>query len=118
MNADAQAARLLDLLDRHDLDAAIEAGLADFEPDACPALSGPARERLRSARDRLRQAWAARDRYRAREARLARKAEALRAKRAAAAAGTCTTGAGRPALPPAAAVALERARRRAGSSPA
>lgn len=107
MSADGSAARLLELLDRDELDAAIEAGLADFDPDACASLPAAARERLRLGRDRLLQAWAARDRHRARAARLARDAEELRARRAPAA------GARGPALPPAAAAALERARQRA-----
>lgn len=111
MNATASAAALLELLDRDELDAAIEAGLAEFDPDACASLPPAARERLRLARDRLLQAWAARDRHRARGARLARDAEELRARRTAAA--TATAGARGPSLPPAAAAALERARQRA-----
>src|SRR5690606_21175167 len=82
VSADGSAARLLELLDRDELDAAIEAGLADFDPDACASLPAAARERLRLGRDRLLQAWAARDRHRARAARLARDAEELRARRA------------------------------------
>lgn len=111
MSADGSAARLLELLDRDELDAAIEAGLADFDPDACASLPAAARERLRLGRDRLLQAWAARDRHRARAARLARDAEELRARRAPATGAAA--GARGPALPPAAAAALERARQRA-----
>lgn len=110
MSPDALAARLLGLLDRDDLDGAIEAGLAGFDPGDCATLPGADRERLRQARDRLLAAWAARERYRARTGRLARNAAELRARRAAPAAAP---GNGRPALPAAAAAALERARRRA-----
>jgi len=111
VSGEALAARLLELLDRDDLDAAIEAGLAGFDPDACASLPAQARARLRHERQRLLQAWDARDRHRARAARLARDAQALRARRAAAA--PAAADAGRPALPSAAAAALARARRRA-----
>lgn len=110
MNSDAPAARLLRLLDRDDLDAAIEAGLADVDPEALAPLSSADRARLEQARQRLLQAWAARARHRARNARLARRAEALRERRAGAAAAT---GPLRADLPPAAAAALARARQRA-----
>ena len=111
MSADALAARLLELLDRDDLDAAIEAGLAGFDLDACVSLPAQARERLQRERRRLLQAWAARERHRARSVRLARNAEELRARRAAVA--PASAGARGPTLPPAAAAALERARQRA-----
>ncbi|MFZ7095556.1 hypothetical protein ACOPJQ_08295 [Luteimonas dalianensis] len=113
MNADALATRLLELLDRDDMDAAIEAGLAGFDPDACTSLPAAGRERLAQARGRLLEAWAARERHLARNARLARRAEELRARRQAGAAST--TGPRRSALPSAAAAALARARQRAGS---
>ena len=111
MSADALAARLLELLGRDDLDAAIEAGLAGFDPDACVSLPAEARERLQRERRRLLQAWAARERHRARSVRLVRNAEELRARRAAV--GPAKAGARGPSLPPAAAAALERARQRA-----
>ena len=44
MSADALAARLLELLDRDDVDAAIDAGLAGFDPAACASLPADARE--------------------------------------------------------------------------
>ena len=111
MNDAVLATRLLELLDRDDLDAAINAGLATFDPDACLSLPAQARARLRHARQRLLQAWAARDRHRARAARLARNAEAIRARRAAAA--PAAPGDSRATLPSAAAAALARARQRA-----
>lgn len=113
MSAHALAARLLQLLDRDDLDAAIDAGLAEFDPDACQVLSAAARDRLRRERGRLLQAWAARERHRNRAARLARKAELLRARRRPAAAAATARLPTRGPLPPAAAAALERARQRA-----
>ena len=112
MNADALAIRLLELLDRDDMDAAIEAGLAGFDAHACESLPAAERERLAQARSRLLDAWAARERHQARNARLARRAEELRARRQAGAASA--TGPRRSALPPAAAAALARARQRAG----
>lgn len=116
MSPDALAARLLGLLHRDDLDGAIEAGLAGFEPDTCATLSSAGRARLRQARDRLLAAWAARERHRARARRLARNAAELRARRAPPAAAAAD-GAARP-LPAAAAAALERARQRARGGPA
>ena len=112
MNADTLAARLVELLDRDDVDAAIEAGLAGFDPHACQTLPAGQRERLAQARERLLDAWAARGRHQARNARLARRAEELRARRQAGPAPAA--GPGRSALPPAAAAALARARQRAG----
>lgn len=100
------ALELLGLIERDQLDAAIEAGLADFDAADC-ALPAADCERLLAARDRLLQAWAARARHQARNARLARRAETLRQRRATASASS------RPGLPPAAAAALERARQRA-----
>ena len=112
MTGDALALHLLELLDADDLDGAIDAGLAGFDPHACASLEPAQRERLLAARNRLLDAWAARDRHRARNARLARKAEELRARRQA---RSAPAPAGkRPALPPAAAAALARARQRAG----
>ena len=117
-----QARRILALLDRDALDGAIEAGLPAFMP--LPALAPAENSRLIEARDRLLAAWAARDRYRARAARLQRIAEErarVRSMRQLPAAGIDSAAAvavaaepgGRPALPPAAAAALARARARA-----
>lgn len=112
MSGDALAMRLLELLDADDLDGAIEAGLAGFDATACEALPAADRARLAAARGRLLEAWAARERHLARNARLARKAEELRARREARPAPA--QGAERAALPAAAAAALVRARQRAG----
>jgi len=96
--------RLLQLLEAGDLDGAIDAGLMDH-----PARGDdPADAPLLAAQRRLREAWAARDRHRARNARLAHIAAEREARRAPAHAP-----AGAPALPPAAAAALARARARA-----
>ncbi|MBB1472418.1 MULTISPECIES: hypothetical protein [unclassified Luteimonas] len=125
------ARALLRLVRGDDLDAAIEAGLARFTP--CAALSNDENAELAAARDRLLVAWAARERYLARVARLARRAAARKAARAAPpatgapsadlpAASSTTTGAGTlpaspPALPAAAAAALARARARMAGKP-
>ncbi|MEZ0470471.1 hypothetical protein [Luteimonas salinilitoris] len=106
---DERARTLLRLLDADDLDAAIEAGLADFDADAAASLPAADRDRLRAARDRLLAAWAARERHRSRNARLARRAAEREARRTPPAAGI-----GKPRLPAAAAAALARAKARAG----
>ena len=108
--ADALAARLLALLECDDLDAAIDAGLPGFDPSACAMLPAAGRERLQQARGRVLEAWAARDRHRARNARRARRAEERRTRRAPAPAAADPR---KPSLPPAAAAARARARRRA-----
>lgn len=111
-DADARARTLLRLLDSDDLDAAIEAGLTRFDP-ACCTLPEAERTRLTQARDQLLAAWAARERYRARTTRLARRTaerEAARPVAAPAAPGQAQ------ALPTAAALALARARARAGKA--
>lgn len=111
--------RLLALLHASDLDGALQAGLMDYaaRDDGWDAPIAEAQARLRTA-------WAARDRYRARETRLARRA-AERAARRPVTAQAPTSGhetvanapvvdaPPRPALPPAAAAALARARARA-----
>ena len=95
-----------------DLDAALEAGLMEFVDDL--ALAPPARELILATQRRLREAWDARERYRAREARMARRKATRDARRAPATAAVAVVGT--PALPPAAAAALARAKARAGSS--
>ena len=60
----ADGARLAALLQAGEIDAAIDAGLMGFVDDD-PALDPAARAVVVQARERLRQAWAARDRYRA-----------------------------------------------------
>ena len=91
-----------------DIDQAIELGLLDHA--ACANCAPQCAERVRHARDARLSALAARERYRARQARLQRRAEALLAKRSAAAPETTAKAAG---LPTAAAAALDRAKARA-----
>lgn len=103
----ALAQRLLRLLHDDDVDGAIEAGLMTF--DGGGALAPDDRAAIAAAQRRLHDAWAARERYRAREARLARHAAARLVKRA-----LPQDAAGKtPALPPAAAAALARAKAKA-----
>jgi Na+-translocating ferredoxin:NAD+ oxidoreductase RnfC subunit len=108
------AARLADLLRADDLDAAIESGLMAFI--ACPHCArhgdlAEAHARIAAAQQRLRDAWAARDRHRAREARLQRRVAERAARR------SPTTATDTPALPPAAAAALARAKARVARKP-
>jgi len=107
----ADARTLLYLLRQGNLDAAIEAGLMgwsgqdDLDAAECALLD--------AACARLRAAWAARERFRARQARLQRR-ERERLERRAASAPTSPSA---PALPAAAAAMLARARARAGIAP-
>lgn len=113
-----QAANLAALLRADDMDAAIEAGLMDFVPcPRCVEAGAPADacSRVAAAQQRLRVAWDARERHRARAARLQRRAAEKAARRAAPPAST--TGPRKPALPPAAAAALARAKARAAGKP-
>jgi Na+-translocating ferredoxin:NAD+ oxidoreductase RnfC subunit len=112
----AQAEGLAGLLRDDDVDAAIEAGLMAFAACAeCVRHGGHADAfaRIAAAQQRLRDAWAARDRHRARTARLQRRA----AERAARRAIPAQADARKPALPPAAAAALARAKARAAGKP-
>lgn len=102
-------AQLLALLADGDLDAALDAGLIALDVEAAAGLDHAARALLAQAQQRLRTAWAARERYRARTARLARRAARREARRTAAAPAAST---GTP-LPAAAAAALARAKARA-----
>lgn len=103
---------LLRLLQSEDVDAAIDAGLMRFhycagceQEDATYAsLCAPILE----AQQRLSRAWAARDRYRARGARLARQAAEREARRTPTPAEKTKT-----ALPPSAAAILARAKTKA-----
>ncbi|MBB5875696.1 hypothetical protein [Xanthomonas sp. 3498] len=106
-----------------DLDAAIDGGLMEYR-GTDPGDDGldPAHPQLRAqvlaAQQRLREAWAARARYRARTARLERRANARQARRAAtipvASTSAATTAApSAPALPAAAAAILARAKAKA-----
>jgi hypothetical protein len=107
-DADTEVAqRLLALLRDDDVDGAIEAGLMAF--DSFYALAPDERATVASTQQRVRDAWAARDRYRARESRLARRAAERQAKRVPA-----QDDSGKPpTLPPAAAAALARAKAKA-----
>lgn len=100
--------QLLALLADGDLDAALDAGLMALDADAV-TLDPASRATLAQAQQRLRTAWDARERYRARASRLARRAAERDARRAAA---TPTASSGTP-LPAAAAAALARAKARA-----
>ena len=113
--------RLVALLREDAVDAAIDAGLMDAWPDTCAdALAPEARTLLLAARARLRTAWQARARYEARNARLARRAEAREAARRVPAPAPAVDDAApvRPALPSGAAAILARAKARAaGGTP-
>ncbi|MFT4179338.1 MAG: hypothetical protein QM612_07735 [Thermomonas sp.] len=101
---DNGAHALLAALREDDLDAALSLGLLEAQP--CPGCDADCNAGLIEARDARRFALAARDRYRARAARLARiKAERDAARRPAVAATLQSA----PALPSAAASALARA---------
>lgn len=92
-----------------DVDAAIELGLLDAAP--CNACAPVCRAALIDARDNRLRALSARERYRARNARLQRRAEARAAARMPA--PTPLPDAPKPTLPPAAAAALARAKAKA-----
>jgi hypothetical protein len=96
-----------------DLDRAIDLGL--LETDACPACKTSCTDALNAARETRLRALAARERYRIRNARLQRRAEELRSRRAAAA-PTAGAGPKTPALPAAAAAALARAKAKAAGN--
>jgi len=97
--------RLLGLLQNDDVDAAIEAGLMHYV--ACPACDFAMAAELIGTQRKLSMSWAARDRYRARNARLAKRAAEREAKRSSAIPERKTP------LPPAAAAILARAKARA-----
>jgi hypothetical protein len=97
--------RLLHLLQEDDVDAAIEAGLMRYVP--CPACGPEIATKLIDAQQALSTAWAARDRYLARKARLTRRAAERDAKRAPAIPERKNP------LPPAAAAILARAKAKA-----
>ncbi len=105
------------LLAADDLDAAIEAGL--LACDGCPGCTGACTQSLLAARDERRFALASRDRFRAREARLAQRRQQrlekrMQARGASSADGKQPDGAATPPpLPTAAAAALARAKERA-----
>lgn len=88
-----------------DLDHALDTGLLELEP--CPLCTPACRQSVLDVAAARRVALAARERYRAREARLVRRA----AERAARRKPPVPTG-----LPPAAAAALARAKAKAGKA--
>ena len=98
----ADGAQLAAWLRADEIDRALDAGLMDFPGD--PALDPASLQLIEATRRRLRETWQARERYRAREARLARRRAEREARRPAPALPT--------GLPPAAAAALARAKAR------
>lgn len=94
-----------------DLDAAIEAGLLASE--GCPGCTEACTRSLMVARDARRFALASRERFRAREARLARRQQERLARRTPMRSAPVDGPAAVPPLPAAAAAALARARERA-----
>lgn len=103
--------QLLQFIADDDLDAAVRAGLMEYAPEAA-GLDTVQVQPLLEAQQRLRQAWAARERHRARDARLARRAAEREARRAPPPAPDR-----KPALPSAAAAILARAKARAAGKP-
>ena len=100
---DGRAHAMQAMLMADDLDAALQLGLLDAQP--CPGCDGGCNARLIEARDARLVALAARERHRARDARLQRR----KAERQAARAPAATIASAAPALPSAAADALARA---------
>jgi hypothetical protein len=113
---DAGIAALAAAVAVDDLDAAIEQGLLAFEaPAACCAACAPRIAILLAACDARRHALAARERFRARQTRLAERAEAKARRRAAAVPVLDAPTMAPPALPSAAQAALARAKARAAA---
>ena len=100
---DGRAHAMQAMLMADDLDAALQLGLLDAQP--CPGCDGGCNARLIEARDARLVALAARERHRARDARLQRR----KAEREAARTPPATLANKEPALPVAAADALARA---------
>ena len=109
VDADHCAHAVMAALVLGDIDCALDAGLLVCA--ACSGCSDDCRRRFSQARDERERALAARDRFRAREARLARRRLERERQRAAAHAASPA------ALPAAAAAALARARERAMRKP-
>lgn len=104
---------LRNAIDADDLDRAIRLGLLEFtSPDDCIHCASSVAAIL-AARDARLRALAARERFRAREARLAARADARARRRADALAAPRAPAT--PALPPAAAAALARAMAKASA---
>lgn len=107
--------QLLHLVQNDDMDAALAAGLMDYVAQAGDEQLDPANPQLpallQHAQQRLRHAWDARARYRAREKRLARRAAERNARRSPPPAADS-----KPALPSAAALILARAKAKAAGN--
>lgn len=106
-----QAMRLAALLDAGDVDAALDAGLVEFS--AWANCDADAARKIRAAQAKLANAWAARERFRARERRLQRIAAERAARRAPPAQAQHASMKPASALPASAAAILERAKARA-----
>ena len=104
----AHATRLMHLLQADEIDAALQAGLMAFA--RCPTCDALPTATVLAAQQRLHIAWAARERYRAHNARVAQRAAAREARR------KQDVPEKRSALPPAAAAILARAKARAAES--
>ncbi|MDG2526728.1 hypothetical protein P6166_15335 [Stenotrophomonas sp. HITSZ_GD] len=113
-SASPDARALLACVLADDLDQALAQGLMDYLPqpgdDTLEAAHPDLPQRLLAAQARLRDAWAARERYRQRQARLARRAAEREARRAP---PPPPDRPAVPALPAAAAAILARAKARA-----
>lgn len=103
---------LFEQVQADDLDAAIAAGLMDYVPS--PADEPREAAVLLAAQRHLREAWAARERHRARAVRLQRRAAEREARRRAVTTAAAPATGGKPALPPAVAAVLARAKAKAG----
>ena len=113
MPAPVSPRQLLDFVLADDIDAALDAGLMDYLPQpGDDALEPNLPQLLQDAQQRLRDAWAARERHRARAVRLRRRAAEREARRA-----PPPTADSKPALPSAAAAILARAKARAAGKP-
>ncbi len=109
---DARVHEVVAALQRGDVDAALESGLMEFTGNDLDqaGVSSDERERILAAMAKLRFAWDARERYRARQQRLDERTHKREARRTQAPTGD---GAAKPALPTAAANALAKALARA-----
>jgi hypothetical protein len=112
--------RLAEALAADDLDRALTLGLLEARPEEIAEPCADCRSRASfviAARDERLRAFAARERYRARQARLAERAKIRARKRAAATPATSAPATSATALPPAAAAALARAKARVAAKP-
>ncbi|MFT3668963.1 MAG: hypothetical protein QM795_10375 [Pseudoxanthomonas sp.] len=107
-----QARALARLLADDAVDAALDAGLMEWAPCSEGCTDPAHADAITHAQARLRTAWAARERYRQRAVRLARRVAEREARRIAAQPSGPAAPV-RPALPAAAAAILERARAKA-----